>query len=276
MENNKSKLTGKPLNQIIMPGSHDSGTYAINCKSKLTPDTPSIAAIVPCIVASVAKCQKFNIIEQLDFGVRFFDLRISEKKNEQWFVHGMYSVKLSDAFANFSQWLNTHPYEIVILLASFVNMTPNLTDLINLVGQEKIASYPELTPTSIIDDFWKANKNCIIIDNNANSSNVWSNSVINNQWPNRQDAYSLKTWLDNNLPTTYDNNLSVAQVICTPSTGTVLVGGVPSVFAKEINRLISDWFSDWTKKGKKLNIINLDYVGIAPEILSEIIKLNQN
>lgn len=277
MTNNKTKLTGTPINQIIIPGAHDAGSYNISSSSKITPTITKWASLVPCIVAPISKCQKFDIINQLNIGIRFFDLRIYYLNNQQWLGHGQYSISLANAFQNVSQWLDDHPNEVIILMATFEMDPVDISVLMSLVGQNHIAPYSNLQPTNPIDDYWAANQNCIIAldDDYASQYDLWPCSqTITNPWPNLQSISSLKTWCDNNLPTTYNNNINVAQLLLTPTFSTVIVGGVPATFANSINKNMITWMDDWINNNKKLNIILSDFVGTTNGLIDQIINYN--
>lgn len=63
-----------PVINLAIPGSHDSGSYGINKKSKLAPDAEEIVQkifpFVPCVVRRWSKTQKYTILDQLKNGIR--------------------------------------------------------------------------------------------------------------------------------------------------------------------------------------------------------------
>src|SRR3989338_6650221 len=77
------------FNQLIIPGTHDSGTYGIQSQSPFafTPDDPlplwieAISNILPeslvrPIVASWSKTQVYSIADQLNQGIRYLYFRV--------------------------------------------------------------------------------------------------------------------------------------------------------------------------------------------------------
>ncbi len=75
----KSKANVK-LRELFIPGSHDSGTYNINYYSALTLDYENWIIPLGSIVGASqgwAKAQNNSIIDQLNAGIRYFDLRFS-------------------------------------------------------------------------------------------------------------------------------------------------------------------------------------------------------
>jgi len=66
-----------PLNNIAIPGTHDSG------------------ATIDMIISGTAKCQTLTIAEQLEAGVRFFDIRLRRVNGELHVYHGYVDQKLT-------------------------------------------------------------------------------------------------------------------------------------------------------------------------------------
>jgi len=89
----------------VIPGTHHSG---VNNPRKRTSQP----------VWGWAKCQDIGIEEQLQYGVRFLDLRVRiiPKTGEVLISHGLTSdTSLSDAFEVVSSFLKLHPSESVII-----------------------------------------------------------------------------------------------------------------------------------------------------------------
>ncbi|MCH3908879.1 MAG: phosphatidylinositol-specific phospholipase C [Bacilli bacterium] len=86
------------LSSLAIPGSHDSGA------------TKSIADVA-------GKCQDSSITQQLDFGVRYFDVRLGAYNDDLVVYHGFIAQDLSfkdinDAMVSF---LDEHPSETILL-----------------------------------------------------------------------------------------------------------------------------------------------------------------
>ena len=68
MEIYAKKLKDKKIINLIVPGTHDSGTYRVFN-----------------VIKDVAKCQNFSIKRQLELGIRYLDIRYSAKsKKKRW------------------------------------------------------------------------------------------------------------------------------------------------------------------------------------------------
>ena len=252
-----SKIASKPLNQLIMLGSHDSGTYSFPCWPQLSSDAPSPwLALAPWAAVPVSECQNLNIIGQLNAGVRFFDLRIAKDKNSiETLCHGIFSVALSDAFSQVGAWLDAHPKEIVLLSATYIGTPGDSSHLEALIGTEKIANIGvEIQTMDLVSAYWALGKRCIILVNTPRA-------LISSVWPNKQDTASLKASLDISIPINYaDGRINVTQAVMTPTTSSIFTGGIPINYAAQVKVLIRGWLNSWLALGKKMNVVQFDFV----------------
>jgi hypothetical protein len=114
-------IKDKLLKDIVIPGTHDSGTAAIPEKgAEWSSDGRGVS--IPFTEKDEnfsvpwSKTQDLTIKEQLDIGVRFFDFRVSvEKNNELYLSHGLRGEKLSDSLAAIANFCEKYPKELVII-----------------------------------------------------------------------------------------------------------------------------------------------------------------
>jgi hypothetical protein len=63
--------------------------------------------------------QNLTFREQLEAGIRYFDLRVSSKPGdadqEIYFIHGLFGIKVWDGLMEIDAFLTQHPQEIVFL-----------------------------------------------------------------------------------------------------------------------------------------------------------------
>jgi hypothetical protein len=105
---------------VAMPGSHDSLSYGINFFSAVDENAVSAPLQQPLLKGLGVRqsiTQTLNVRQQLEAGVRYFDLRVTRSEEDgQWYgVHNYRSVLLADALTQFNNFLLTHPGEVVIL-----------------------------------------------------------------------------------------------------------------------------------------------------------------
>uniref|UniRef100_A0A8I3NZ43 Phosphatidylinositol specific phospholipase C X domain containing 1 n=2 Tax=Canis lupus familiaris TaxID=9615 RepID=A0A8I3NZ43_CANLF len=129
-----------PLHHLSIPGSHDTMTYCLNKNSPISQTQSRLLQlldkVLPCVtrplVLKWSTTQVLNVTEQLDAGVRYLDLRIAHmlvgSEKNLHFVHMVYTtVLVEDTLTEISEWLESHPREVVILACrNFEGMTEDL------------------------------------------------------------------------------------------------------------------------------------------------------
>lgn len=114
-------IKDKMFKDIIIPGTHDSGTGVISeDNAVLSKDgrVPSVNALqmVASKLVPWSKTQDLTIKEQLMIGVRYFDFRVSmEEDGEFYLAHGLRGEKLSDALESISAFCTKYPKELVMI-----------------------------------------------------------------------------------------------------------------------------------------------------------------
>ncbi|XP_053563719.1 PI-PLC X domain-containing protein 1 [Bombina bombina] len=134
------KLWDIPLNNLSIPGSHDTMSYCLDKNSPVDPKSPAMLCVLekfaPCVARSIilkwSTTQVLNVCEQLNAGIRYLDLRIAPRPNDPSltlnFVHGLFtSVTVEETLQEILQWLQSHPREVIILACkNLEEMTPVL------------------------------------------------------------------------------------------------------------------------------------------------------
>lgn len=130
----------KYLDELSIPGTHDSSTCSVDNDTE--PQT------------SLVKCQQDYIPTQLLEGIRYFDIRLGKGDNPG-IDHGMfyllkkdgYFLHLSDVIGYFKTFLNEHPSEALIMLASRGNDEAT-NESITTAFAKVMADNPDLFYTS--------------------------------------------------------------------------------------------------------------------------------
>lgn len=83
------------LYELSIPGTHDSGTGEF-------------------VGAGTSKCQNYNIMQQLNDGIRYFDIRVDEEMDIR---HGITDcgIDFDDVWNDFTLFLKEHPGETIIM-----------------------------------------------------------------------------------------------------------------------------------------------------------------
>uniref|UniRef100_A0A8C8AQ99 Phosphatidylinositol specific phospholipase C X domain containing 2 n=1 Tax=Otus sunia TaxID=257818 RepID=A0A8C8AQ99_9STRI len=110
---------------LLFLGSHDSFSYWVDEKSPVGPDQATAIkrlariSLVKKIMKKWSVTQNLTFKEQLEGGIRYFDLRVSSKPEELgqeiYFIHGLFGIKVWDGLKEINTFLEQHPKEVVFL-----------------------------------------------------------------------------------------------------------------------------------------------------------------
>ncbi|KAF8315862.1 PLC-like phosphodiesterase [Clavulina sp. PMI_390] len=250
-------IGSKKLREVAIPGTHDSGTYAITSGSEVGRDSPDWmraidklglpGEVLRAVMANWAVSQPVNFVEQLESGIRYLDLRV--QSNPLAFVHGLVSAPVQELVEQLRDYLNTAGNEKEVVLLDFNHFYGmSASDHEELVGMLRSYLGDKLVPASTswdvtMNELWSTSHRVIVFYDDSHSVNkndfLWSQGAISSPWPNVQSADDLKARLDRELPNT-DRGFFVLQGVVTPD-GDMIAAG--------IGKEVLSWFWPFTKKG---------------------------
>ena len=118
-------LANKRLREIVLPGTHDSGTYTINSSSPVAIDCEINQINLLCDLdtprafSGWAKAQGLTITGQLEAGTRYLDLRVCWHETSTgprlYLCHGLLGPTVSSALSQIESFLERTEQEILIL-----------------------------------------------------------------------------------------------------------------------------------------------------------------
>lgn len=122
----KADLAHIPLNKLVLPGSHDSGTFAITAHSAYANDEPSLnklsglpswlgGDLATKIISLWARTQVADWTTQLEAGARYLDIRVCNMGSELMICHGLQAGKVYDMIDAVAAFHRAHPGEIIIV-----------------------------------------------------------------------------------------------------------------------------------------------------------------
>lgn len=120
IESNWATLRHKRLNELILPGTHDTGAYTLQsvCLSRKASDVCQYIASIwsSGVVKAWTLTQDKSILQQLLSGVRFLDLRMSycSLRQSLYLSHTFVGVDYLTALQDISTFLSQFPCEIVV------------------------------------------------------------------------------------------------------------------------------------------------------------------
>lgn len=277
------------LRDIVIPGTHDSGTYAITSSSALDPNDSSwYYSFAKGTVADWAKTQDMRIYDQLRQGIRYLDLRVTKYNGDFWITHGMISVRLSTVLADIKQFSAEHPREILLL--DFQKM-PGSADHAAL--QAMIDSYllDRLLPvtgsaaTVTVNDFWSRNRQVMALMDSSvftgTRPNYWYRGAnLDGVWPNSPSRSTVWSANDSGLNSQDTNRFWVSQLIITGQNSDITnsaLGICPcslyDLNRREVRTGPESWLRNWISAGKKVNVVITDFANEGA-VVAEAIAAN--
>ena len=287
-----------PLKDLVIPGSHDSGTFFLDQTAEIGPDEPDMIHNLASVFGKLAKntvynwsvTQNLNIYKQLTSGIRYLDLRIAlhPQKNELRIIHGLYGCAVEEVLQDVRLFVNEHPKEVVLLdFNHFYNMDIDahfrLADsLLGMFG-EILRSPGKFGANVTLQELWGNAENVIIFYHNSDVVNsypcFWSSNFITSPFANTADRKVLLEFLNEkctktNLPKDY---FHVAQAIVTPQTSTVLqnlTSTLKDACAVRCTCHVSSWLKVIAQSpNHKFNIIIADFVECG-DFIPTVVSLN--
>ncbi len=279
------------LREMVIPGTHDSGSWAINDHSDVAPDAPKAYGLVKGIVAGWAKTQTFDFHHMLRMGVRHFDLRVQRHKGQFVLVHGLIGMPLSDALSQVRNFADAYPMEPVILE---VAKTPGRDDWWPMIELFGIYLKPKLFKNSkplaeiTLGDLWKKDqfgetKNVIVVMNTGAGEIARHLGYFNGKdnftgtWADTESVSTLKDRLlhgavhesrkDFGLLNAPKNKLFWSAFTLTPHAKTILKdlfikrssGTIYQWTQDKLRPVIGEWLPEWEERGLRPNIITTDF-----------------
>lgn len=111
MEESMEEIKDRSVKDIMIPGTHNAGSYDVGYKS----DARSI-------LKKYVTCQDESVFNQLAYGIRYLDLRVSyenvmNRREKLWIVHGILrtEISLESVLRQVRSFLDATTAEIVIL-----------------------------------------------------------------------------------------------------------------------------------------------------------------
>lgn len=250
------------LNQLIIPGTHNSGTNEITGKSlfSLSKDSPLPIwieiisnifphSIVRIITARWSKTQPYSIFQQLNDGIRYLDLRVCRYQSHFYLCHALLSERLEKALHQIALFAKAHPSEIILVDINHiygVHSSAAKTQLSNIIqqylGNDLIPNHYHVTDT--MGTLRASNRSVIVFMNAADdvSHSFWRESEINSPWPNVHRVTDLFQALNTEVAyraktVATSQHVFVYQAIQTESNNQVIRGILyPHLFAHNIKR----------------------------------------
>ncbi|ESO99366.1 hypothetical protein LOTGIDRAFT_186762 [Lottia gigantea] len=284
-----------PLNQLAIPGSHDSASFEFDKNGGVGPDAAQIVKqleklfgpFIKDVLYRWAKTQNMNFTQQLTAGIRYFDFRVSTRQGYQdlYFLHSLYADKVEKGLHDIDIFLDSHPKEIVILdfnhlYAMGAFQHKQLISMILEIFGYKVCPLVDMNSLNL-NMMWENKLQVIVIYHDPvalENHMIWPGSCIRAPWANTVDVQYLLQYLDNVYTSGHSNNIFLSyQGILTASTKFVIehiLGSLEKELSDKATPAIVQWLADKQIGPNNLNICITD-VTDQYDFISTIISKNK-
>eukprot|EP01080_Neovahlkampfia_damariscottae_P008576 gene8576-401_t len=238
MEELSAQILSTPLNKLVIPGTHNSGSYSISYFSEYTVDAPEpilksnfMRFVSRPIVYNYAICQNRTIYEQLKDGIRYLDFRVVKNKKEELgsICHSLDGDSFVSMLDQISKFIKEFPKEVIFIDIKKVYgyNEKELENWINLFEQYCIKTFGEsicplnFTTSTSIGDLWKNNFQLIFFLP-FQTKLFWNFDLINRSWANKPDDQQVIKFIDEEiLKHKDDDRLHLSEFIITVTEETI-------------------------------------------------------
>ena len=286
----------KKLKDLVIPGSHDSGTFSLDKNMEIGPDEPNLirkfGKLVKPVVYNWSVTQSMTIYEQLRSGIRYLDLRVAyrtaDKNSEIRVLHGLFGWTIDQVLDEVNRFVANYPKEIVILdFNHFYKMDQAAHETL---ADTLLASFSEIFrapgadgPNVTLQEMWGNEEKVIIIYHDYDVVDTypcfWPPHLICSPWPNTDDTNQLLEILNkqSEASSVSEDALQVTQALLTPQNLTIVkhvTSTLKDVLASKCNRQVTEWLKTLRgTKSHKFNIIFADFVELS-DFIPTVISLN--
>lgn len=274
------------LRNLSLLGSHDSGTYDLDPSLGVASDEAgnfiykigNIPVIGPLIdytvIKSWSQTQTHSIANQLQDGVRYFDLRITIDPEEEFRIcHGLYGPLIGDILNQINDFLSARPGEMIFL--DFQHLFDQNGDSMSIEHQNQLISKIQeslgnkIAPSSYgvdvtLGQMRQGQKQVIIfwnIDSEDFPDLLWDRSKsLSSPWYNMTSWSALKPALNQGLSKQPTEQFFVNQAILSPDATMIITHLFSNLLCIEANTNahIIPWYAQKAAEGLAGNILMVD------------------
>ncbi len=232
--------------------------------------------------------QVLSITQQLEAGVRYFDLRVTKYRGALFGEHGLFTKQLKKYLREMDAFLKEHKKEIIVIhFQSFEGLDHKdkralVTGLFQIFGARlcRVTKVQRLT----LKDLWESRKQVMVVFPDSHMEElrnhifiglIWSSKNLRMSLPKKQKAMDLVRYLD----CIYDeerreDTLHVIHAALSPDLRMVF-GDYKYKSMRDLTLTETcPALKQWLLGKRELNIVVIDYVGIY-DLTGAIIALNE-
>lgn len=290
--------------QFYVTGSHNSFSFSLDPSGGVAVDQPgSIKTLgsLCCgagldVIRKWSQTQTLTFRNQLEFGIRYFDLRVCIKPGttDILFIHGLYGDEVISQLREINAFMDENPGEFIFLdFNHFYNMVPashqQLLGAIRNIFGDKLLDTQSYAMSSFftltLENIWTTSKRLMVFyhEDRAIASNVhvWPRYAVRSPWPNTNRATVLYSFLETNYTEHRRPNsgqFCVWQGILTPTTKNIIsnvTGSLKNSVAPSAMNTFLNWVRNKRPGAQGINICLADFVEML-DFIPTVINLNYN
>lgn len=275
----RSVIGNLSLMDLMIPGTHNAGTYAAFDENDDT------------LLNKYLITQEENIWHQLAYGIRYIDLRVAYSNSvtsseKLWITHGNFvrDIPVKEVIRQVKDFLDSTNEIVIMDFHRFTNgfrgrrASRRHEDLIDLL-QAELGHYMipvNFTSWANLNTLWSTGKRLYVghADENSRKQNSFLFPAIKHLWGDVDTKVTLKNYLNQTICRQRNGRLTSAMAQLTPTTtGAILnlYGGLRKM-ADNVNREITKWFRyEWNQCA---NIVATDFF-LGNNIIEVSIEVNK-
>ena len=223
-----------PLNQICMPGTHNTGSYEISLLSGEDPfmdkqvreileklKFPGLGLPVKELVALWAKTQDLDTYGQLMKGARYLDIRARMINDKLMTVHQLQGASLAKVISDVRRFVEEHPGEVVIFhIGETKGMSRNdrkkMYSLLRDEIGERLVSPSMGTGVTLPQMHLMGKQVIVVARDSGDDPMIWNwNRTLSNTWYDKNRPDELLESLRRGIGYRSNNQFYVSQMILT-------------------------------------------------------------
>uniref|UniRef100_A0A1B6LKK9 Phosphatidylinositol-specific phospholipase C X domain-containing protein n=1 Tax=Graphocephala atropunctata TaxID=36148 RepID=A0A1B6LKK9_9HEMI len=285
------RLKNIPIINLAIPGSHDSMSYSITPTSSVAPDNERIVQVLarifgkPCRRVIYRWCitQDQTVYQQLHYGMRYFDLRLSTRKSDSnlYFVHGLYGDEISTTLKVINDFLEVLEEVIILDCQHFYNFSPEdhraLKEMLKEIFGSKLCPLPWDINTVTLSWMMDRGYQVIVIyrhNSSEEDDRFWPGVRWPTPWPQTTSIETLLHFLSKTLSHRPKNAGFVTQCVLTPDVKFVVrnpCGALQSSCAVPCFQAAIPWLQQQRPGLHGINVVITDFVNTDAELFSKVV-----
>ncbi|BFU20995.1 glycosylphosphatidylinositol diacylglycerol-lyase, putative [Entamoeba histolytica HM-1:IMSS-B] len=225
----ESNVLNLTIKEICLAGSHNCFSYNTKTQIKAAEPYDSFPIIMNGFVKDWSETQTLTILQQLQEGVRYFDLRIQKFKDDIYTVHGLYCDLFVVILTQLSEFIWYHKKEVIILDINHIyNMNKEDNEkILEIISCLFNGISVECNPNNLnipLEVLVSNNKRVFIFYDYPKEVKrfpyVWGQDFIHSYWPDRPTFQEVSqriltdgmNWINNRR-----TGITILQIILTPT-----------------------------------------------------------